>query len=261
MLELEIMERDGLDEFYDVVLLGTGLIPSILSCVCARTGKKVLHLDGNSYYGENYASYSLHSFLTAYGKCKEEKSDFQHISPGSVLEYSTKNLPDRSTYLNPEQFESLVIFHKQSCNMKDRSHVLPCVIDPRRVHPACFRYGMEKATTPRSEKDPELCGFAAVSSMGISRGEVVISSTNSVRSITSQITHPVFEGYLLHNEPTARRVSANDRGFNLGTASKLLYGSGSFIELLISSGVRYESSKKNGIHLFAMILLKFFLLV
>ncbi|KAL5111207.1 Rab GDP dissociation inhibitor alpha [Taenia crassiceps] len=40
-----------MDEDYDVVILGTGLKECILSGLMSVAGKKVLHMDRNSYYG------------------------------------------------------------------------------------------------------------------------------------------------------------------------------------------------------------------
>ncbi|KAI8048737.1 GDP dissociation inhibitor-domain-containing protein [Syncephalis plumigaleata] len=48
---------------YDVLLLGTGLVESILAAALARAGKSVLHLDANEYYGGNWAAFNYNSFL------------------------------------------------------------------------------------------------------------------------------------------------------------------------------------------------------
>lgn len=45
-----------MDEEYDVVILGTGLTECILSGVLSVQGKKVLHMDRNSYYGAEATS-------------------------------------------------------------------------------------------------------------------------------------------------------------------------------------------------------------
>ncbi|XP_033756785.1 rab GDP dissociation inhibitor alpha-like [Pecten maximus] len=45
-----------MDEEYDVIVLGTGLKECILSGLMSRDGKKVLHMDRNSYYGGESAS-------------------------------------------------------------------------------------------------------------------------------------------------------------------------------------------------------------
>ena len=45
-----------MDEEYDVIVLGTGLTECILSGILSVEGKKVLHMDKNSYYGGESAS-------------------------------------------------------------------------------------------------------------------------------------------------------------------------------------------------------------
>ncbi|OMJ77697.1 hypothetical protein SteCoe_22643 [Stentor coeruleus] len=48
-----------MDETYDVIVLGTGLTECILSGLFSAHGKKVLHLDRNSFYGGETASLNL----------------------------------------------------------------------------------------------------------------------------------------------------------------------------------------------------------
>lgn len=48
-----------MDEQYDVIVCGTGLNECILSGLLSVSGKKVLHLDRNSYYGGECASLNL----------------------------------------------------------------------------------------------------------------------------------------------------------------------------------------------------------
>jgi len=45
-----------MDEEYDVIVLGTGLTECILSGIMSKSGKKVLHMDRNKYYGAESAS-------------------------------------------------------------------------------------------------------------------------------------------------------------------------------------------------------------
>lgn len=40
-----------MDEEYDAIVLGTGLKECILSGMLSVSGKKVLHIDRNTYYG------------------------------------------------------------------------------------------------------------------------------------------------------------------------------------------------------------------
>lgn len=49
---------------YDLIVDGTGLTASIVACAASRSGKTVLHIDSNDYYGCNSASFPLEDFLT-----------------------------------------------------------------------------------------------------------------------------------------------------------------------------------------------------
>jgi len=57
-----------MDEEYDVVILGTGLKECILSGVLSVEGKKVLHMDRNSYYGGESASLNLNQLYEKFKK-------------------------------------------------------------------------------------------------------------------------------------------------------------------------------------------------
>lgn len=64
-----------MDESYDVIILGTGLKECILSGILSTEGKKVLHIDRNSYYGGETASLSLKELYDKYNKPAIIKSD------------------------------------------------------------------------------------------------------------------------------------------------------------------------------------------
>ena len=53
-----VSPEDGLDSKFDAIILGTGLVESILASALARARKKVLHLDRNEYYGHESTSAS-----------------------------------------------------------------------------------------------------------------------------------------------------------------------------------------------------------
>jgi Rab GDP dissociation inhibitor len=57
-----------MDEVYDVIILGTGLKECILSGVLSVEGKKVLHMDRNSYYGGACASLNLNQLYEHFKK-------------------------------------------------------------------------------------------------------------------------------------------------------------------------------------------------
>lgn len=51
---------------FDVIVLGTGLIESLISCTASKEGKRVLHMDANDYYGDSFSANNLSSFLKEY---------------------------------------------------------------------------------------------------------------------------------------------------------------------------------------------------
>jgi Rab GDP dissociation inhibitor len=57
-----------MDEQYDVVILGTGLKECILSGILSVEGKKVLHMDRNSYYGGESASLNMKQLFEKFQK-------------------------------------------------------------------------------------------------------------------------------------------------------------------------------------------------
>jgi len=57
-----------MDEEYDCIILGTGLKECILSGVLSVEGKKVLHMDRNSYYGGESASLNLTQLFEKFKK-------------------------------------------------------------------------------------------------------------------------------------------------------------------------------------------------
>ena len=53
---------------YDIVIVGTGITQSILSCALSLAGKSVLHCDANDYYGGSYgSSFDPDSFVKMFG--------------------------------------------------------------------------------------------------------------------------------------------------------------------------------------------------
>merc|ERR1711868_209156 len=67
--------KKNMDEEYDVIILGTGLTECILSGVLSVQGKKVLHMDRNSYYGAEATSMTpLNELYKKFGKGEAPES-------------------------------------------------------------------------------------------------------------------------------------------------------------------------------------------
>ena len=57
-----------MDQTYDAIVCGTGLKECILSGLLSGSGKKVLHVDRNSYYGGESASLNLEQLYDKFRK-------------------------------------------------------------------------------------------------------------------------------------------------------------------------------------------------
>uniref|UniRef100_A0A673BVT5 Rab proteins geranylgeranyltransferase component A n=1 Tax=Sphaeramia orbicularis TaxID=375764 RepID=A0A673BVT5_9TELE len=58
------MAAEDLPSEFDVIILGTGLCESVVAAACSRVGQRVLHLDRQSYYASNWASFTFNGLLT-----------------------------------------------------------------------------------------------------------------------------------------------------------------------------------------------------
>ena len=67
-----------MNEEYDVIVLGTGLKECILSGLLSVKGKKVLHLDRNSYYGAETASLNLTNLWAMFRPGVEPPKEYGH---------------------------------------------------------------------------------------------------------------------------------------------------------------------------------------
>ncbi|XP_050305481.1 rab proteins geranylgeranyltransferase component A 1 [Anthonomus grandis grandis] len=50
---------------FDLIIIGTGFIESVISAAASRIGKSVLHLDENDFYGGQWASFNLEALKTS----------------------------------------------------------------------------------------------------------------------------------------------------------------------------------------------------
>jgi len=66
-----------MDETYDVIVLGTGLTECIMSGIMSKSGKKVLHMDRNNYYGAESASMTpIADLYKLFGEALESDDKF-----------------------------------------------------------------------------------------------------------------------------------------------------------------------------------------
>jgi hypothetical protein len=68
----------------DVVIVGTNLVHSIVASACARAGKSALHCDGNDFYGETGAVFSLDGLIQWSIKHSLRDQDDKAVNTSSI---------------------------------------------------------------------------------------------------------------------------------------------------------------------------------
>lgn len=197
--------NDGLEEQYDLIIYGTGMCESIVSCAAGRAGLKVLHLDRNDYYGDKYNAHSLSNHLDLF--CSRQQSD--SVTTPNIPPYSdVVPIVTGITDFFVADFKNAPYSKLPSSTSYVRGRSVRTDMDVNKVHPSCFGYAME-----RTDSEAEVPDFAHVS--------------------------PTFHKYIKHNQMTTlSRVLCNkNRDFNIDCTSKLVLGTGLCIDALISSGV------------------------
>jgi len=62
---------------YDVIIIGTGITQSITACALSLAGKKVLHCDGNDFYGDLDASFNLQDMIGYFEGLQKQTRDIE----------------------------------------------------------------------------------------------------------------------------------------------------------------------------------------
>ena len=107
-----IMDGDSaLKETYDLIVLGTGLVQSLVAGAVALTGRKVMHIDKNDFYGEYNSSHSIESFPAV--------TVPQGASVGYVINDECKNL----LYFSQEKLPRLQPFLSSPTNFRRKKQI------------------------------------------------------------------------------------------------------------------------------------------
>ncbi|CAH1106197.1 unnamed protein product [Psylliodes chrysocephalus] len=113
---------------FDVIIVGTGVIESILSAAASRVGKRVLHIDENEYYGGQWASFNLEAIMKLKNSQKERianKSDSNFLSFGNDLfnikniDYKFHVLPKKNKVCSEEKDKEVVDNNLQEVSQDD----------------------------------------------------------------------------------------------------------------------------------------------
>ena len=199
---------DPLDKQFDCVVVGTGLLESVVACSLARAGKKVLHLDSNEYYGHKSTGLALSEFFK---KCAGERA----YPPTSKREEDHEPLLERpKTFREPNAYSNLakheLIVQNVECvsslNVYGKKKA-------EKIHPACYGYVMDKL--PEAEE-----------------------------SASTEDLSPIFLSYRKDHNLTPNRAYFHSRHFCIETNHRLVLACGAAVDTIISSEVgRYLDFK------------------
>ena len=165
--------EEGLADYYDLVVYGTGFIPSIISCAAAKVGKSVMHLDRNEFYGdEDYSTFVGLSAFTASNS--DEKSIDESIDGPlhKVIEFVDYTSSD-------------LVINNQKNKWNSSS-----------IHPSCFHYQMEKL--PPKEADlldmkmhhPSFCGYLKHNELTTNRASTAAYSRDyNIDMVSPRLLH------------------------------------------------------------------------
>ncbi|KAL1970365.1 hypothetical protein VTN77DRAFT_5525 [Rasamsonia byssochlamydoides] len=113
------------DTEWDIVISGTGLAQSLLALALSRSGKKVLHVDKNPYYGGPEAAFSLQEAEEWVDRLKKEpgQEPFEEVSI-----YSCPTSPDAEKKLS---FSRAYTLSLSPYLIYSRSKLLPSLVSSK----------------------------------------------------------------------------------------------------------------------------------
>ncbi|CAL8268620.1 unnamed protein product [Merluccius merluccius] len=246
------MASEHLPSEFDVVILGTGLVESVVAAACSRVGQRVLHLDRRSYYAGKWASFTLNGLLSWIDEqnttlASEEQSkdwsalleegedliglstrDVSPVTNLQVFNYTRSPclLVARSPCLLVARSPCLLVA-RSPCLLVARSPCLlvarsPCLLVARyQLLRECFCFSEEEVEEEEVEEEVEEEG----------QDQTPARETEQEEKRRKRLSYA--------------ELLKEGRRFNIDLVSKLLYSRGALIDLLIKSNVSRYAEFKN----------------
>jgi len=196
-----------LPDSFQVVVVGTGLVESIVAAAAARNGQTVLHIDTAGYYGGDFASFSLEGLNRWIG---DQQHDGEQAQPAASSEETLPELGDGEEYLDLGHFKTVDNIQEtwDIDNQEEED-------DPAKKDAGDNMDATDKDLSEHSEAAAE-------------------ESPEESRQEESKPEKKWSKDELLKES----------RRFNIDLTPRLLYARGSMVELLISSNIsRYTEFK------------------
>lgn len=193
---------------YDVIICGTDLCQSILSSALSRAGKKVLHCDGNDWYGGFdavlYGGSTLDCFIES---CLDNQQREEEEGAAKKTEYEISNRVesdegiDSLRLLPKEKYASLKL-HSQTVIVQENDNIIAATDD-------------------------------------VATSDDIDQPTIENLSLQNDATNTKNISQISDDNNTTAIEASNDQldGFSLDISPCLLYASGDAVEGLVKSGV------------------------
>lgn len=210
-------------EEYDVVICGTDLIQSILSSALSRAGKRVLHCDGNEWYGGFDAVLSRGSTLDSFIEGCEQFSEGSTAGAGGKGceidengKGDKKNIDSQLLRLLPRGKQGNLRLHSQTFMVApNESNVTEDAMGGSPAESTLVRLSIKDEDKEMKEKITNDVGY--------------ITDNSSLKNDSSPM-----------NETSSKNVPSVhplEHGFCFDLTPSLLYASGDAVESLVKSGV------------------------
>ena len=262
----EDRDEEGLHFTYDSVIIGTGIVESILACAIQLIpGKRVLHLDPLDFYGRELSSLTLNELRETVNKggvvIGHENSVKSHLRCASdVCEFVNgkgRTHKDKDFIARESDIRSLEVPTRNSA-----ARVLSAIPSS----PISFRKSLLSSSSSSSSKvysddNGDVSDYEGDRKEFIEDVIVSISlktrhpshigyliqrekCVNSKSEFSSSHVHPSFFGYVPHNRMNIERAVHESRRFSIDLSCKLLLSGGKMVESMIKSDVgRYLEFK------------------
>ncbi|KAK9870755.1 hypothetical protein WA026_009716 [Henosepilachna vigintioctopunctata] len=211
------MDYDLPTEF-DLIVVGTGLIESIISAAASRIGKQVLHVDVNNYYGGHWASFNLEDFL----KLKQADSKSVDIALEGDSNDKDHFLPIGNSLNQLQHFEI-------DWNVPDRDNKSDSLIEKNETH--------DEVEEIKVNKDCQQDVLGVTKEENVEVGPQLGEKELKEKCDTEEIQPVKDEIEQKCDEITQESLRKDSRKFVIDLCPKLQFARGDFVELLISSNI------------------------
>ncbi|XP_028322126.1 rab proteins geranylgeranyltransferase component A 1 [Gouania willdenowi] len=263
------MAAEDLPSEFDVVILGTGLVESVVAAACSRVGQRVLHLDRRSYYAANWASFTFNGLLSWIQQQQDDTQPEETQDWCDLLEEGEEliQLSSQSSIRNLQVFT----YTSKEDEVEEASADSVNTTEEEQHGPASQDDDSNQENLENHENQEENKENQVNHENQEENKENQVNQENQEENQENhenqEVNHESQEATITEgaepeaeqpqspaipsqSEPSRKKISfaqleKEGRRFNIDLVSKLMYSRGSLVELLIKSNVsRYAEFKK-----------------